>query len=758
VAKPPGNSLTFEGCIGLILLLFVLGILLILGLLFLFLIQWSWPWCLLVFPLIIGIVLLRERPIQKTFAAAFRRETVDAADLKFRHVLMVACLVVSALTTIPCWVLAGSHDFEFWLIPISAFATGLQLYRLSILTKLESRLFQAFLKNAVEFLSIATTVLAFYSALIVCFWCIPLESTRLGTLTHFECEVERLHKVLEQPIKVMLLTLACVLVLWLVRIGVRARPQWNTAAEKLSWVVSQGLKWLSRVSAALSIAVSFTLLATDDNGPLKSIGIALRDSRFHYENLQAAIRPKAGRVLKEELAIQLLSQRPGSLQNEMTVAERLWKDRNAYRVVEKEAKRRFLVIRKPQPPRDMSITTADTDKDQVVEGGNLPAQITLDNLKSADQEAIEFTWKPDKYEPEYPLDDVSAKGLEELTVKRIFEAPTMVSAIAARFPILGEVLNVFSSTISEQLYRVLRDSVVKKSATLLAEKPDQDIEAVIRAVARNEITGTKFKWAPIEGEVSNSHLKKIEQDRSELASDRLALEKDAQTKANELFAEELREARIRVSLLSKVAQAIEDQRTKARARLADEELEDIAAVGKQWPALTPPTSEQSVRMNRLVDNPHYQPIQNLPLPEDHEYISLTNIVHSIRKPGQVQPEQASYASSAWIEWGFPNPGSSASDLIRQIDNLLYSMSQDGTIDKDLNAQLKDALGNNYYLIQYEGSEKEKAAVRRAQHEIDMQNYQRQKKEKEEEEARKRQEKREYELERMREKTEPDHVP
>jgi hypothetical protein len=86
------------------------------------------------------------------------------------------------------------------------------------------------------------------------------------------------------------------------------------------------------------------------------------------------------------------------------------------------------------------------------------------------------------------------------------------------------------------------------------------------------------------------------------------------------------------------------------------------------------------------------------------------------------------------------------------------MSQDGTIDKDLNAQLKDALGNNYYLIQYEGSEKEKAAVRRAQHEIDMQNYQRQKKEKEEEEARKRQEKREYELERMREKTEPDHVP
>jgi hypothetical protein len=225
----------------------------------------------------------------------------------------------------------------------------------------------------------------------------------------------------------------------------------------------------------------------------------------------------------------------------------------------------------------------------------------------------------------------------------------------------------------------MKKSIAKTVAQNLTRDPHQDIETAIRSAVKSQIEWIKFAWEKFEGKLADASVTRIENRRSVLASDRKSLERDAQARADQLFAEELGQARIRVELLARLARALGDQSVTSMARKTKRQFDQIAALGKEWPALTPPKPQQASSMKDFQEAvSHLGQAIGFDTPDVPAFwvsSSGRDFFHIGLLPGSSPTTRNNLSrASTWIEWGNPNPGAAAADLINGIDNYLFSLA------------------------------------------------------------------------------------
>jgi hypothetical protein len=311
----------------------------------------TWPWWLLLFPLVAIVVLATNPQLRNKVLAAFRDEEVDLETARIRGRVARRVGALGAIAAFFCLVGAGLDDLQWLLIPILLLIPAIRLYAMDCKSRKWPLLQRALCDHLLEFFVIAGTVLVAYTIALGKFRALPLDDTTLGKLRSLEEVAEAKHKYLEDHKPGFYALLTCLFAMFALRMAAKTWPVVRNSAARTMKLIMGAVTWTERASCAAAIAASLTFLATQESGPLRlPITLSLKNAGEDYKSFRSDLRDRADIALRYALVNRALMERPPELKEEMTRAEEFYRERKELQSEQSKAEEAFGISPKKEEP------------------------------------------------------------------------------------------------------------------------------------------------------------------------------------------------------------------------------------------------------------------------------------------------------------------------------------------------------------------------------------------------------------------------
>ena len=622
---PPGRKPKQDnagGCLGPLSLLLVAGVIWLLVI--------TWPWWLLVPPLLTLFFLIKTpESINKT-KNSFLHEEVDSQTASFRSDFMVGLFAFGTLSAAICIFTIGLDNLEWWLIPLLAFSMAIRLRALSAQPGNLLRFRRALYDNIFELTVLAGVVLVGYSLAVVKLQTAPLDSMTLQSLMDWDDRVQRLHEWLENHASSFAMLLVILLVIFAMRLAASGRPSLTGAANIIAKWLAGAVKWLGRLSTLTAVAASLTFLATDTAGPAGSIGLKLRDAKADYSHFERVLGDKTDQMLRNALVLKAWTTAPPSLRQQLMNSARFQKERDKFEQMQGKAQRLFDIhANGPEGfPESVKIAPKKQNEDKNV-SLELPLSLTPLELRQAADAADEFAAKPDHDLEgiQEAKDDITKEAFEKISpAEHLFDDAPFISLLKSHYPVVGEFIDAINSSISEAAFDAIRNAVVRDSIDRKAAPPYVPLEVsvperITAAIGDVHLGMDRF---------NDVWLSKTEQSidgyRSAVRSASDRLEAEASDRQRNQVETAYRSINEPVRLLAELGDSLGTAQLTEKAHTVQRAASELVQLGTSWPALVEPNAKLQDRMSTISKG-----IQDDQLFEYH-YGDLSYRVNQLRGP------------------------------------------------------------------------------------------------------------------------------
>jgi hypothetical protein len=581
----------------------ILAVIVLVGLLLM------WPWWAYLLGVLCVVILIFNKTLRIQIINAFTRDDeVDSATISLRHWMLVALGVAGALAAQVCLIAAGMHDLQWWLVPMGCLIPAIRLYAMGSRSRSWPRLQRALCDNLFELALIAFLVLAGFTVALGHFRALPLDNMTLHDLQELQKEIGEKHEWLETHRLGFFSLLAFLIAIILLRIAAKMNPRIEGRVSITSKVLVGSVKWWERATCAAAFTASFTFLATGAGGQLyEPVSLTLKDAQTNYDTFRAKINEHVDFVLRRELVTEALKNASPKLRMEMTQAKDFYALREQVGWERTIAASNFK-IKTDEPehfPQRGSLPREAAKPDiPVATPRDAPLSSTPARLRQSEKTAEQVVSDDNSGRLEHHLDrertkekDDSAEEMAKETIEGlpiadlIFAKATILESLKAHYPVLGELADAISSSVSEASFDAVRDSIARKLEDQCVDSCGSISQATLNEVHIAQLQaprlGDRFnaKWARDTQTILDSYNAEIN------AEERTLREAAAQVNAKRIdYA--FRDASDNVDIIERVAIETKSSDLQKEVATLRETLIQLKKAGGEFPLLTAASPEQ----------------------------------------------------------------------------------------------------------------------------------------------------------------------
>lgn len=563
----------------------------------------TWPWPLLILPIVFAISLATSSRFRTAFRHALRQSPVSI-DEKVDHArLQSACFWLAAGYALLCALTLRWQSLQWWLIPIALAAAGTRLWALSRHSGRGARLIRVTAEHLSEFLTICAIVLALYTALLGWFCTWPIDAWTLEHLRRLDERVVYVHEAIERYKPHVGALLVIFIVIYSIGLLGRSRRRNIRSGSMIASWFAGGVRWSGRLATAAAIAASLTYLATEADGPLATISLSLRDAKRVYEEFNRELTAKVDTLLRDILLHQVWVERPPAVITEMHRSHAFFEARTQYEGAAAEANKRYDIHQDAIPGISESVPTESRlppveptqtgDEDQWTSLGLKKAQLDL------------ARWSPPNFRQELPKSDDPAEETakedfaEMLPADRLFSTVPVLEAAKLHYPVFGEVLDVVRHSISDTIFASIRNHIVAKVSSARRTNAASDFDSSSRTEAASALHFVLLDWRPYDGQWERTTNETLQIRVASLATASSQLQTLAAASQQARLTKADAALRTRVDELRNALhiQSAPDDTSAAAVVDAAAQLMPLA---QQWPVLGEPSTIQVTQMREVL--------------------------------------------------------------------------------------------------------------------------------------------------------------
>jgi hypothetical protein len=567
----------------------------------------TWPWWLLLFPLVSIIVLATNPQLRKKVWAAFRDGEVDPDTARSREKAARRVGVLGAIAAFVCVVGVGLSDLQWWLIPILLFIPAIRLYAMDCKSRKWPLLQRALSDNLLEFLVIAGIVLVAYAIALAKFSALPLNDMTLGKLQGLEGMVEAKHKCLEDHKPGFYTLLSCLLAMFALRMTAKTWPVLRNSATRTMKLIVGAVTWTERASCVAAIAASLTFLATQENGPLRlPITLSLKNASEDYKSFRSDLRDRADIVLRYALVNRAWTERPQELKEEMTSAGEFYRERNEFQSEQSKAEEDFGIRPNKDEAFPLAIHVPNADvtvePDEVPEDSPSPSWTPADLHKVAGEATdLRGTQLNEPHsENNEEIEEIAKETFDEISAaEKLFAPAPVIELLKTHYPVFGEFVDAVSASISEAAFDRLRNAIVGRVSERRSAEPGISLAASVSREADAGSRSVLMDWSRFNGNWTTRTQARLHGYRTEIAHTEVEMENLATERQEELTRRAAKSASATAELMARVAEKTDSGSLKETAVRLKNVVADLLVLGSVWPALKEPSKKETGRLNEI---------------------------------------------------------------------------------------------------------------------------------------------------------------
>jgi hypothetical protein len=580
-------------------------LLLFIGLIWLLVV--TWPWWLLAPPFIGLIVLLtfvvKDRILRQQIIAGFKREEVGPEAAQARRILMYGLFITGGVSALVCLLATGADDVQWWLVPLILISPALRLCSLSSKSSKWPRMQRAISENLFELLVIASVVLLAYTIVLWRFHTIVLDDQTLEKLTEWDKKIQEAHEGFEHYKPGLFTSLVLLGSVLLFRFVAEVWPVLKNATGRMTSYLMAGVKWSERTGTAIAIAASLTFLATGPDGPLRVIGVALKDAKANYEHFQTAVTSQVDLSMRQALVSKAWENRPANVRASLDRAAQFCVERKKFEDMQNDAKASFDI--EPSEAEDFPLSAEFPQRETAVV--DTPSEPSTDWTPKQLRQAAEESAAPMKNnetaaegEKNEAVDEAAEKVLDELSpADKLFDSSPVSAVLKEHYPVFGEFLDAISSSVTEAAFRSVRESIVRKVTERRRTQPDAPLAAIVSSQVTTDVAAVPVSLASLDTSWSSINDSRVASFGSELRAAESRLEARAAAKEQPRIRDEVRSARESADLTEKVGRETGSAAMTQGAEEARARIDELAELAKRWPALQQPGRDLSDQLNQI---------------------------------------------------------------------------------------------------------------------------------------------------------------
>jgi hypothetical protein len=563
----------------------------------------TWPWCLLLLPVLVLISLAKSPKLRSNLRASFTRETIEPEIVTFRNSLMALLFVFGAISAVICAFTVGLDNIGWWLIPLALLALAIRLRALSIELGRWPRLQRALCDNLLELMVIAGIALSVYWLALLWFKTAPLDTVTLQTLIEWDKKVHETHEWFENHTSGLGGTLLLLGVVLSLRIAAALRPDMASFTGTASGILSAGAKWVGRASTLVAVAASFTFLATSETGPAGQISLKLKDAKQDYDHFQSALTNATDQLLSRALVDKAWKEIPPPLSSQMANAARFQQERDRFEKTRTSAEQAFEF--KFEDTAAFPLAAAIPAKEQI----NIPPPNTDPasswtpaalHQAAADADILEMNVANEPSEKNEAAEDIAKNAFEKLLpADRLFESAPAISLLESHYPVFGEFLDAIVSSVSDSSFDAIRARIVKRVTQRRADHPNLSLDTLVSDQVAVGISATHFDLRRFDQSWADETGTKLARYREEvgLASNRV--ESVASEKLHKQTEAVYRSTQEPARTLGEVGAAVHSAPLRENAAAVQRIAAELEILGMSWPALAEPNAQLRERLSAI---------------------------------------------------------------------------------------------------------------------------------------------------------------
>jgi hypothetical protein len=578
------------------------------GCLFIILIVVGWivlatlPWSAYIILVVVVACIIGNRNFRRNLVDAFSTKVVGPSAAKLRHALLYLLFILGGISAFVCIFWIEAEEAYLWLLPLVLLSLAFRLCALSAKSGRWQDLQTAFSENMLERLLIAGLVILAYSIALWRFHAVALDSMTLAKLKEWDRYVYEKHEWFERHKPGLRASVELFIVVIVARLVAELRPTLKEASDTLSSILVAGVKWAERGGTAITVAASLTFLASQPGGPLKSIGLAIRDAKVNYAVFQSKVRAKVDRSMRQALVQKAWDGRPPHVRATLDQAAKFCAERKKFEEIQTKATERFEIAPETEPfPLTERIARQDIRQEDVP--GDPTVDWTPEDIQQAETEADALLTNdeiPTRPESSDATDEMAEKVLDNLSpADKLFEHSPVTALLKEHYPIFGEFLDAVSSSITEASYKTIREFIVSKVSELRKNKATGSLPPIVSEQVAAAMSPVEVKLASLDETWSRANDSRVASLRAAVDTASVRLEAKAVAKAQTQLEDAARSAEAVLELMAKVGSATGSIDMLGRAEAISKHIVELEAVGKHWPALDEPSKEQSERLAHI---------------------------------------------------------------------------------------------------------------------------------------------------------------
>jgi hypothetical protein len=495
-------------------------------------------WLLVIVPcLYCAVFFVRKRNI---IGLSFSSSLNSASDQE-RQLIKVHFLIVALVVTITSFAVQGS--MYVMLAASLCWLATLYVAKSQMEAAGRTKRFTYYLaKSAAELVTIVSFSLAACSIFAFRIGRLPLNTATMFQVRAWEGQVSWLHNFTKSLSPTKFQTLILLAVLYFGRI-LELRYSHGSSTVLRTWKAAQfGLKWGNRVALAITIAASFTFLATGANGPAAPLKAQLRDMEESYSQLRSETEKALIAETKRQLwqrawheiapASQPEIRKAAEIQNERRslLEEIVWADNN-YDLEGTPSKRtgeqldQQLADSGYRTWQNSNTITPKPDANDPDADSNTAYQLR-DAAAEAASARSEIMSQP--LDPSAEMGEELTKNVQEFVddFERLTDNIDPLKLITDRYPLLGELLTPVNNAFNDFVYAKIKPTVQHLLRQEMKES-NKSLSFEIRKQAAELTQHTPLAWHSNDPGWQEKLDKALLAESSQIVRDRTTLRADA---------------------------------------------------------------------------------------------------------------------------------------------------------------------------------------------------------------------------------------
>lgn len=560
------------------------------------------PWSAYIILAVAVACIIGNRNFRQNVIDAFTTEVVRPSAANLRHVLLYLLFILGGASAFVCIFWIEADEAYLWLVPLLLLSLAFRLWALSAKSGRWHNLQIAFSENMLEMLVIAGLVILVYSIALWQFHAVALDSMTLAKLKEWDRYVYEKHEWFEHHKPGLRASVALFIVVIVARFIAELRPTLKEASGTLTSILVAGVKWTERTGTAIAVAASLTFLASQPGGPLKSIGLAIRDAKENYEVFQSKVRTEVDRSMRQALVQKAWDGRPPHVRATLDQAANFCEERRKFEELQTKATDRFEIAPETEPfPLTERIVRQNIRQEDVP--GEPADDWTPKDIQESVSETDALLAKDET--PAHPensdaTDEMAERVLDNLSpADKLFEHSPVTALLKVHYPVFGEFLDAVSSSITEASYKAIRESIVRKVSELRKHQATGSLPPIVSEQVAAAMSPVEVKLVSLDETWSSVNDSKVASFRAAVEIASVRLEAKAAAKAQTQIEDAARSAEAVRELMAKVGGATGSIDMLGRAEAISKHIDELERLGKHWAALGEPSKEQSQRLAHI---------------------------------------------------------------------------------------------------------------------------------------------------------------